>query len=152
MNARLLLPFLFAAATAPVTAQFALDKITNGTLGQNLRLDFAGATPGKTLVTIPSTTQGPIPLGWFSAGDTRVLEVGFIEVVVWRLSEPLSGSTHSLKYRLAYVVAGECVLRYDNEAGKGDHRHVREKEHEYRFKSVEQLLDDFWNDVEETLK
>jgi hypothetical protein len=56
--------------------------------------------------------------------ERRVLEVGFVEVVVWQLPEPLSGSTHSLKYRLAYVVANECVLRYDNEAGKGDHRHV----------------------------
>lgn len=47
---------------------------------------------------------------------------------------------------------GECLLRYDNETGKGDHRHVRDKEHEYRFKNAEQLLADFWNDVEEMLK
>ncbi len=99
MNARLLLPFLFAAATTPVTAQFALDKITNGTLGQNLRLDFAGATPGKTLVTIPSTTQGPIPLGWFSAGDTRVLEVGFDLAVYW-LSQPTNAGTGSVTFGL----------------------------------------------------
>jgi len=76
-----------------------------------------------------------------------VLEIGFIEVVVWRLPEPLSGSTHSLKYRLAYVVEGECVLRYDNEAGKGDHRHVRTKEMPYVFVSADQLLDDFLADV-----
>lgn len=43
--------------------------------------------------------------------ERRVLEAGFIEVVVWRLPEPLSGSTHGLKYRLAYVVDSECVLR-----------------------------------------
>ena len=79
--------------------------------------------------------------------ERRVLEIGFIEVVVWRLPEPLSGSTHSFKYRLAYVVEGECVLRYDNESGKGDHRHMGGKETTYVFVSVDQLLDDFLADV-----
>jgi hypothetical protein len=63
--------------------------------------------------------------------ERRVLEAGFIEVIVWRLPQPLSGSNHSLKYRLAYVVDGECVLRYDNEAGKGDHRHMGSEEVPY---------------------
>ena len=79
--------------------------------------------------------------------ERRVLESGFIEVIVWRLPEPLRGSTHSLKYRLAYVVESECVLRYDNEAGKGDHRHVGERQMPYVFVSVDQLLDDFLADV-----
>jgi hypothetical protein len=79
--------------------------------------------------------------------ERRVLEVGFIEVIVWRLPEPLSGSTHSFKYRLAYIVEGECVLRYDNESGKGDHRHIGGKETTYVFVSVDQLLDDFLADV-----
>ena len=77
-------------------------------------------------------------------------ESAFVELVVWRVPSPVRGSRHEYRYRLSLVVDGECVLRY--EAGKGDHRHVREKEHEYRFNGVEQLLDDFWNDVEETLK
>lgn len=79
--------------------------------------------------------------------ERRVLAEGFIEVVVWRLTEPLGGSTHDLKYRLAYVVRDECVLRYDNEVGKGDHRHVGTKEMPYRFVSVDRLLDDFLADV-----
>jgi hypothetical protein len=79
--------------------------------------------------------------------ERRVLEAGFIEVVVWRLPEPLSGSTHGLKYRLAYVVGSECVLRSDNEVGKGDHRHVGTHEMPYVFISVDQLLDDFLADV-----
>ncbi len=79
--------------------------------------------------------------------ERRVLEVGFVEAIVWILPEPPSGSTHSLKYRLAYVVANECVLRYDNEAGKGDHRHVGTQETPYVFVSVDQLLDDFLADV-----
>jgi len=79
-------------------------------------------------------------------------ESAFVEVVVWRVPVPVRGSQHELRYRLALVVDGECVLRYDNEAGKGDHRHVGDKEYEYRFRSPEQLLADFWKDVEEMLK
>jgi hypothetical protein len=79
--------------------------------------------------------------------ERRVLEVGFIEVIVWRLPEPLRGSSHSFKYRLAYIVEDECVLRYDNESGKGDHRHTGGEETTYAFVSVDQLLDDFLADV-----
>jgi Family of unknown function (DUF6516) len=71
----------------------------------------------------------------------------FVEIVVWRLPRPLRGSTHRFKYRLALVRSGLCVLRYDNEAGKGDHRHVRELETPYAFKDPETLLADFWSDV-----
>lgn len=79
--------------------------------------------------------------------ERRVLQIGFIEVIVWRLPQPLSGSPHSFKYRLAYVVEGECVLRYDNEPGKGDHRHLGAAEMPYAFSSVGQLLDDFLADA-----
>ena len=79
-------------------------------------------------------------------------EAAFAELVVWRVPAPVRSSRHEFRYRLALVVEGECVLRYDNEAGKGDHRHVGEKEYEYRFKNAEQLLADFWADIEEVLK
>ena len=39
------------------------------------------------------------------------------------------------------------MLRYDNETGKGDHRHVRGKEFNYSFRSIERLLVDFHNEV-----
>ncbi|MBT0653557.1 hypothetical protein KI810_10860 [Geobacter luticola] len=77
-----------------------------------------------------------------------VSDHAFVEMVVWRLPSPLSGSHHTFKYRLALVVDGHCVLRYDNEAGKGDHRHVGEEETPYVFISPQVLLDDFWNDVD----
>ena len=48
----------------------------------------------------------------------------FVEIVVRRLPRSARGSGHQFKYRLALVIDGVCVLRYDNEAGKGDHRHV----------------------------
>lgn len=72
---------------------------------------------------------------------------GFAELVIWRVPEPLRGSSHDYKYRLAYVSKGECVLRYDNEAGKGDHKHVRGREVPYTFTTLDALLGDFWADV-----
>lgn len=77
-----------------------------------------------------------------------ISENAFVEMVVWRVSSPISGSAHSFKYRLALVVNGYCVLRYDNEAGKGDHKHINEREIPYVFTTPQALLDDFWNDVE----
>ncbi|MCM2264210.1 MAG: DUF6516 family protein [Desulfuromonadales bacterium] len=77
-----------------------------------------------------------------------VSEVAFVELVVWRLPSPLPGCDHGFKYRLALVVNGRCVLRYDNESGKGDHRHAGEKETRYRFTTPQKLLNDFWNDVD----
>jgi Family of unknown function (DUF6516) len=74
-------------------------------------------------------------------------EDAFAEIVVWRVPRAIRGSTHRFKYRLALVVAGECVLRYDNEAGKGDHRHLGGVETAYAFSSYERLLSDFWTDV-----
>ena len=74
--------------------------------------------------------------------------VAFAEVVVWQLPEPVAASVHHFKYRLALVVNGECVLRYDNEAGKGDHKHVGGDEIQYEFTSIESLVDDFWRDAE----
>jgi hypothetical protein len=72
----------------------------------------------------------------------------FAEVAVWRGPEPVPPSEHSFKYRLAYVVGGVCVLRYDNERGKGDHRHYAEQELDYPFSTPEQLMLDFNADIE----
>lgn len=72
----------------------------------------------------------------------------FTELILWRLPQPLAGSRHPFKYRLAYVVTGVCVLRYDNETGKGDHRHWGGKESHYRFSTPEKLLADFQRDIE----
>jgi len=57
----------------------------------------------------------------------------FVEVVIWHVPEPVPPSTHELKYRLAYVVEGRCVLRYDNERGAGDHRHTEAAQEPYNF-------------------
>jgi hypothetical protein len=72
----------------------------------------------------------------------------FVELVVWRVSQPLAPSTHTFKYRLAYVVAGKCVVLYDNERGKGDHRHFGTLQKPYLFSSPEELMRDFNADIE----
>jgi len=77
-----------------------------------------------------------------------ISEHSFVEMVVWQLSSPVPGSSHCFKYRLALVVKGVCVLRYDNETGKGDHKHKREEELPYQFRSARILLNDFWQDVD----
>ena len=74
-------------------------------------------------------------------------ESAFAELVLWRLPKPLERSPHGYKYKLVYVVRGECVLRYDNEAGEGDHRHFDGKESTYVFTTPDQLIADFQNDI-----
>jgi len=71
-----------------------------------------------------------------------------IEIVVWRLAQPLSPCWHPYKYRLYFGANGKCRVRYDNERGKGDHRHANNVEEAYQFVSISQLLDDFQHDVE----
>ena len=82
--------------------------------------------------------------------ERHVLDArAFVEIVVWRLPRPARDSRHSFKYRLAFVVDEICVLRYDNESGKGDHRHLQDKEVPYSFVDLDTLMTDFWHDVEE---
>ena len=74
-------------------------------------------------------------------------EDAFADIAVWRVSHPVPPGGHGYTYRLAYVVAGECVLRYDNERGKGDHRHVGDVETGYVFSTPERLMVDFSADI-----
>lgn len=71
----------------------------------------------------------------------------FAELVLWRVPRPVAGSAHNFKYRLAYVVDGTCVVRYDNEAGKGDHRHFGNDESAYAFTTPDRLVSDFESDI-----
>ena len=72
-----------------------------------------------------------------------------VEIVIWDLPEPLPPSTHTYKYRLYFGVGGVDRVRYDNERGKDDHRHVGKREEDYNFTTVEQLLVDFERDVDD---
>jgi hypothetical protein len=63
---------------------------------------------------------------------------------VWRVPKPVPPSTHDYyKYRAVYVVDGKRIVGFDNERGKGDHRHVRGREQAYTFTSVDRLIEDF---------
>ena len=59
------------------------------------------------------------------------------------------GQFHPYKYRLYFGRGGVRLVGYDNERGKGDHRHRRGIEEPYRFTTVEQLVSDFLADVAE---
>lgn len=75
-------------------------------------------------------------------------DVSFWSAVVWRLPHPVAGSAHLFKYRLAYVIHDEYVIRYDNETGKGDHKHIGALELPYAFADVPALLADFFADIQ----
>ncbi len=82
---------------------------------------------------------------------TAVLEVkrefangSILEIVVWQIPQPTPERPHRYKYRLNYSLSdGSTLVRYDNEAGKGDHKHIRNVEQPYAFSNIKQLLADF---------
>ena len=77
------------------------------------------------------------------------LEDGSIlQAVVWELPIPLKGSLHRYKYRLYYGHHGECLVRFDNEQGKGDHKHIMGAEIPYAFQDISTLLKDFRNEID----
>ena len=69
-----------------------------------------------------------------------------VEMVIWALPTTTTERPHGLKYRLYCGRQGECLVRYDNETGKGDHRHYGEHEETYRLHSLEQLIGNFRDD------
>lgn len=71
-----------------------------------------------------------------------------LEMRIWRLPKIDSERPHALKYSLFYGRAGQRIIGYDNERGKGDHRHYRDREKPYAFSTPEQMVADFLDDVE----
>ena len=57
--------------------------------------------------------------------------------------QPVAGSEHPFEYSLFYGYPGRRAVAYDNEAGKGDHRHRDGVETPYVFESLDKLLADF---------
>lgn len=81
--------------------------------------------------------------------DKALLPDGFIvEMVIWQLPNSSAERPHGLKYRLYYGRDNERVVGYDNERGKGDHKHIYNTEKRYRFTTVEKLIADFLSDIE----
>jgi hypothetical protein len=73
---------------------------------------------------------------------------GIVEMIIWRLPEPVPPCTHPYKYRMVFVKNGRRIVGFDNERGKGDHRHLHGVESPYRFVDVQTLLADFWREVD----
>ena len=72
----------------------------------------------------------------------------FLKMVVWEVPQPVPPSQHLYKYSFAYIEAGERVIGYDNERGKGDHRHIGDAEETVAFVSILDLIRRFMTDVE----
>lgn len=75
-------------------------------------------------------------------------ESEYIQIRIWEVDPAVLGSQHNYKYSMAYIVDGVCVMRYDNERGKGDHKHIGSQETSTSFSTIEQLITDFLADVE----
>jgi hypothetical protein len=75
-----------------------------------------------------------------------------VQIKIWPLPPATKERPHGLKHSLFYGRRGERVVGYDTEAGKGDHRHYREREEPYRFTTYQNLLADFWQDVRKEIE
>jgi hypothetical protein len=81
--------------------------------------------------------------------DKAVLpDGGVVEMMIWQLPAPSAERPHGLKYSLFYGRDGERIVGYDNERGKGDHKHLGVTQMPYRFVNMEKLVADFLADVE----
>lgn len=67
----------------------------------------------------------------------------FAEAVIWKVPDSVPPTKHGFKYRLVYIVDGHRVIGFDNERGRGDHRHNGEKVFEYQFLGIDRLMEDF---------
>ena len=84
--------------------------------------------------------------------DKAVLPDGsIVEMTIWQLPESSPERPHRLKYSLFYGRDGTRIVGYDNERGKGDHKHLGAIEAPYKFVNVEKLVADFLADVERTI-
>lgn len=89
-----------------------------------------------------------MPKATLAFHDKQVLtDRAIMEMKIWRLPQRVAGSKHELKYSLFYGYPGQRVVGYDNEAGKGDHRHLNGGESPYGFTTIEKLIEDFLADV-----
>ena len=71
------------------------------------------------------------------------------EMVLWQLPHKTPDGPHGLKYRLYYGLGdGTSLVQFDNESGKGDHKHVGSQEEGYNFIDVETLVVDFLAEIE----
>ena len=76
-------------------------------------------------------------------------EGDIMEMRVWKVPEVVPPTRHGFKYRLYFGRAGRRIVGFDNERGKGDHRHLDGRESAYVFVDVDTLIEDFIAEVEQ---
>lgn len=77
----------------------------------------------------------------------QIADNAFATIRILQVDPAILGSQHQYKYSLAYIVDGHCVMRYDNERGKGDHKHIGEREYPVTFSTIENLIASFQADI-----
>ena len=81
--------------------------------------------------------------------DKTVLPDGaIVRMTIWQLPRSTQERPHGLKFTLFYGGPDGRIVGYDNESGKGDHKHIRDVETRYKFIDVETMVADFLADVE----
>ena len=70
-----------------------------------------------------------------------------VEMRIWKVPSSQRASS-GLKYSLVYIREGKRIIGYDNAEGKGHHRHYKSREFAYDFRDVDNLIKDFYEDVE----
>jgi len=81
--------------------------------------------------------------------DKTVLPDGaIVQMTIWQLPHSTQERPHGLKYSLFYGGQDGRIVGYDNEGGKGDHKHIRTSQTRYKFIDVETMVADFLADVE----
>lgn len=79
----------------------------------------------------------------------QIADDAFATIRILQVAPPIKGSSHVYKYSLAYVVSEVCVMRYDNERGKGDHKHIGNREYPITFTTIENLIASFYADIDQ---
>ena len=69
------------------------------------------------------------------------------EMKIWQVQDS-KDKPHGLKYSLVYIQNGKRIIGFDNAEGKGDHKHYKGKEYTYDFKSIDNLIKDFYSMIE----
>ena len=77
----------------------------------------------------------------------QIADNAFATIRILQVAPAILGSKHQYKYSLAYIVEGVCVMRYNNERGKGDHKHIGDREYPVLFTSIENLTASVQNDI-----
>jgi hypothetical protein len=79
----------------------------------------------------------------FFEGKEVLADGSIVEMQIWEVPFPVRPSRHAFKYALFYGRPGERIVLFDNERGKGDHKHIGTVESVYHFESPEALIEDF---------